>query len=411
VVFWFWFHLVLNLLMLGSDAAWWIVVRRLTTKTVWRVLATVFLGFQFVALLSAMCDLDWTPYVPAAVLVAVMLWHFFGFVFGLSILTLLGAVRGCKWLLRTAAKIRKSPSDHAKLPTAPVTVAQPRRSVLTRREFFGACAALTPPLFTVGSTTVALAQLKSLRVRRFTLSVPTLPRQLNGMTIAHVSDIHVGRITTSRVLRKMVSITNALRTDLVLMTGDLINYEMSDLAEGIALIKSMESRYGLWMIEGNHDLIEDGDEFERRIKASGVPFLMDETAVTNVRGFPVQFFGLRWLIGGGRTQDAIHIAQVRSFVMQRQADAFPILLAHHPHAFDAAAKAGLPLTLAGHTHGGQLMLDSQHGVGSAFFRYWSGLYTRGNSQMIVSNGVGNWFPIRINAPAEIVHITLRCADV
>jgi len=95
-------------------------------------------------------------------------------------------------------------------------------------------------------------------------------------------------------------------------------------------------------------------------------------------------------------------------MQHRQAEAFPVLLAHHPHAFDAAVKADLPLTLAGHTHGGQWMLDSQHGVGSALFRYWSGLYTRGRSQMIVSNGVGNWLPVRINAPAEIVHLTLRC---
>ncbi len=93
----------------------------------------------------------------------------------------------------------------------------------------------------------------------------------------------------------------------------------------------------------------------------------------------------------------------------RQPDAFPILLAHHPHAFDAAVKADLPLTLAGHTHDGQMMLNRQYGTGPVLFRYWSGLYTRGRSQMIVSNGVGNMFPVRINAPAEIVHITLRCA--
>jgi uncharacterized protein len=400
---------MLNLLMLASDAAWWLAVRRLTKKAVWRTLATAFFGSQLVALLSLMCDLNWTPYVPEAVLVAVILWHFFGFAFGLGILMFLGGVRACGWLVQLVSA-RKIRHDRIALPADPVALPPPTSSALTRREFFGACAAIAPPLFTIGSTAVALAQLKNLRVRRFTLSIPTLPRQLNGVTIAHVSDIHVGRITTSRVLREMVNITNALQTDLVLMTGDLIDYEMSDLSEGISLIKAMESRHGLWTIEGNHDLIEDGGEFERRIKASGIPFLTDETAIATVRGFPVQFFGLRWLVGGGRTQDAIHTEQVRSFMRQREADAFPVLLAHHPHAFDAAAKAGLPLTLAGHTHGGQLMLDSQHGVGSAFFRYWSGLYTRGNSQMIVSNGVGNWFPIRINAPAEIVHITLRCAN-
>ena len=53
---------------------------------------------------------------------------------------------------------------------------------------------------------------------------------------------------------------------------------------------------------------------------------------------------------------------LRELMKQRQPDAFPILLAHHPHAFDAAVEADLPLTLSGHTHGGQLMFDSQHGV-------------------------------------------------
>ncbi|HEY2107112.1 MAG TPA: hypothetical protein VGH29_15040, partial [Candidatus Binataceae bacterium] len=72
----------------------------------------------------------------------------------------------------------------------------------------------------------------------------------------------------------------------------------------------------------------------------------------------------------------------------------------------AAAAASLPLTLSGHTHGGQLMWNERAGFGPALFRYWSGLYTRGASKLIVSNGVGNWFPLRTNAPAEIVHLTL-----
>lgn len=92
---------------------------------------------------------------------------------------------------------------------------------------------------------------------------------------------------------------------------------------------------------------------------------------------------------------------------QRRPEAFPILLAHHPHAFDYAEN--IPLTLAGHTHGGQLMLTEQIGFGPAMFRYWSGLYQRGNRSLVVSNGVGNWFPLRVQAPAEVVHITLRPA--
>jgi predicted MPP superfamily phosphohydrolase len=137
--------------------------------------------------------------------------------------------------------------------------------------------------------------------------------------------------------------------------------------------------------------------------------LVNESAVATVRGYPVQLFGLGWLDSGSRQRDRLTRLQLRDLMKQRHPDAFPILMAHHPHAFDAACEVNLPLTLSGHTHGGQWMLDRGHGVGPVMFRYWSGLYARGGSQLIVSNGVGNVFPIRINAPAEIVHITLRCA--
>jgi predicted MPP superfamily phosphohydrolase len=171
----------------------------------------------------------------------------------------------------------------------------------------------------------------------------------------------------------------------------------------------MESGFGIAIIEGNHDLIENPRKFETRVRASGIPFLLDESMIVDVRGFPLQLFGLSWTRVYGKGRDAAIAAAVNKLLTQREPNAFPILLAHHPHAFDAAADAQLPLTLSGHTHGGQLMLNEQLGFGPAMFRYWSGLYERGTSKLIVSNGVGNWYPLRMNAPAEIVHLTLRRA--
>src|SRR5690606_5613321 len=106
------------------------------------------------------------------------------------------------------------------------------------------------------------------------------------------------------------------------------------------------------------------------------------------------------------SEDAI-AASMEELLRLRDPDAFPILLAHHPHAFDPAADAGLPLVFAGHTHGGQLMVNANFGFGPAMFRYWSGIYRKENSTLVVSNGVGNWFPLRTAAPAEILHLTLR----
>jgi predicted MPP superfamily phosphohydrolase len=252
-------------------------------------------------------------------------------------------------------------------------------------------------------------QLNQVRVRRFVLPIPNLPGNLDGMTIAQVSDMHVGRFTKGEVLEKTVRLVNDLRADLVLLTGDLINDALADLDAGLEFTRRMEARFGVVIIEGNHDLIENPREFESRVRASGIPFLLDESTIVDVRGVPVQLLGLRWTRVYGEGRDAAIGAEVRKLLTQRNSDAFPILLAHHPHAFDAAADAQMPLTLSGHTHGGQLMLNEQLGFGPALFRYWSGLYERGASKLIVSNGVGNWFPLRVNAPAEIVHLTLRRA--
>jgi len=411
----YWVHVTGTTVALALDALWWVIAMRLATRTLWRVLVSVFMAVQMAAAANeligrlGMGGVDLALILPKAAFTAVYIWHYFG----LPALLLLGLI----WAGARVMPYKRKSGPSQNVPTGSPTPKRPcppepwRRSKqpLTRRQFVGACAALAPPLFTVGLTGFALPQLDSFRVRKFTLGIAGLPRALDGMTIAHVSDIHVGPWTCGRVLRAMVAATNQLRADAVVVTGDLINFELADLSEAIGLVKAMEGRYGLWMIEGNHDLFESQMEFERRVKAAGLPLLLDESVVAMIRGYPVQLLGLRWMDGRGRDRDRLTALQMGALMQQRQADAFPIILAHHPHAFDAAVEAGLPLTLSGHTHGGQLMLDSRFGVGPALFRYWSGHYQHGRSQMIVSNGVGNMFPLRVNAPAEIVHITLRCA--
>lgn len=379
------------------DVVWWLVAMRLVRKTVWRVLVCVFMAAQLSAALMVAAGTDLSLYIPTPALVAVVVWHFFG----LTLFTGLGVLWACVRLIQR----RRAPVQ------MPAPAALQVENPISRRNFIGACAALAPPLFTFGITGIAQSQLDHFRLRRFTLSLPSLPKPLDGLTIAHVSDIHVGQWTHGPVLKKIVNTTNSLNADLVVVTGDLIDYELSDLSAAIDLVKQMDSRCGLCMIEGNHDLIENGGEFEERVRRSGLSLLLDESVFYNVRCYPVQMLGLRWMDGVGSRGDDVTSWQVRELVKQRRPDAFPIFLAHHPNVFDAAIENGLPLTLSGHTHGGQIMLDKNIGVGPALFRYWSGFYKRGESQLIVSNGVGNTFPIRINAPAELVHITLRCGTV
>jgi len=391
----FWISLAILGLMIALDVVWWVLARRLTKRRGWRIFISFFMVLQLAALLSILGGRE-------AVIVAVNLWHHMGLALVLVILLALGVLRLYAWLVRTRIRLTGISG-----PPAMSIPASTDPKALSRREFIGTAAAVAPALFTIGLTSVATAQLNHFRVRRLVLSLPTLPRALDGVTIAHVSDIHVGPFTNGRVLRELVKTTNALEADLVLMTGDLINYELSDLDEGISLIKQMPGRYGQWMIEGNHDLFDDGAEFERRVKASGVPFLRDTTAVTLVRDHPVQFLGLGWRDDNSAQALQTNRRLLRQLLKQKPPGAFPILLAHHPHGFDAAVAANLPLTLSGHTHGGYMMLNRHIGIGPMLFRYWSGLYQRGQSQLVVANGVGNSFPLRINAPAEIIHLTLR----
>ena len=176
-------------------------------------------------------------------------------------------------------------------------------------------------------------------------------------------------------------------------------------------MRAMDAPGGVWMCEGNHDLFDGHAKFERRMLAAGLNLLLNEQRGIRIRGVDVQLLGQRWG-EPGVTRDAMLLEHGATVAKMLDQDRFSILLAHHPHAFDPARSAGIDLTLAGHTHGGQLNIWPGIGVASLSFDYVSGLYRRPgaggkSAACMVSNGVGNWFPLRVNAPAEIVEITLR----
>jgi predicted MPP superfamily phosphohydrolase len=281
---------------------------------------------------------------------------------------------------------------------------------ITRRQALTTAAVAVPPIVAITAMMRAMPQLEEFRLRRMQLRIADLPKKLDGLRIAHISDLHVGRYTRPGVLARLVSAVNQLQADLVLFTGDLIDYSLDDLPLGIDTLRGMNPGSGMFLIEGNHDLIQDPDEFDNRVRDAGQRLLIDEAMTIEARGERVQLLGARW---GAATGDRRKISpralteSVEKLAAMRDPQAFPILMVHHPNAFDAAATAGFPLVLSGHTHGGQIMLSKSIGFGPMFYRYWSGWYEKENSQIVVNNGIGNWFPLRINAPAEIIEITLR----
>lgn len=394
--------------LLLLDLVWWFTADRLLRKAGFkgrvRILHSLFFGLQLAGLLSVILSRrsELWDQLPKVVTTAVYLWHLLILPLLLPLLVAGAIVALVCWVIR---KVR------TRVPRE-TTPAQTDDAAMSRRAFLASTAAFAPQLFTVGLTAIALRQLEQFRVRRMTIPIRGLPAALDGLTIAHVSDMHAGRFTRSAVLRQMTAAVNDLRSELVLVTGDLINGALHELPEGIDAVRRLDARSGVYMIEGNHDLFPGRAAFESKVKASGIPLLVNETEQLTLRGHPLQLLGLRW--GGpifrrrqGYDDNTIASA-FQELIELRDPEAFPILLAHHPHAFDPAAAARIPLTLSGHTHGGQLMLNADTGFGPLMFRYWSGHYTKGDSHLIVSNGVGNWFPLRTRAPAEIIHLTLQC---
>ena len=350
-------------------------------------LAVLFILLGFVWVLLGRRHLLAVP-LPAEWYALVLLW-------GLIFLPLLGVPMMVVWSLGSIVRriFGKKSIPH-----------DPAVQRWTRREWLAGGLVSMPVWATFGTTAFSLPRLTRFRVRELTVSIKELPTALDGMRIAHVTDTHVGKFTRGAVLDEIVAATNRLEADLVLFTGDLIDNTLDDLPLAVRMLQRLRSGSGLFVIEGNHDLFEDPAGFEKGVRAGGLAMLRNEAATVTVRGVPVQILGIVWNHAAAQmNRDVDQVAALRDPA------AFPILLAHHPHAFDRAADLGFPLTLAGHTHGGQLMLTPEFGAGPAMFRYWSGLYQKLSSALVVSNGTGNWFPLRVNAPAEIIHLTLRRA--
>jgi uncharacterized protein len=388
-----------------ADSLWWLLADRLARRSrhalAWRLFIGLFMGGQIALLVwllsgrvAAAFSLDRPPQFLSA---AAYLWHLLMLPASWALVAIIGLLFWAwRWQRRLGRWIAAQPDSSSPAVATGETA--------TRRQFLGMMTTATPVLLTGAGVAYSQKQLREFRIRPMDVALPDLPPELEGLRIALVSDLHVGTFTHGQTVKRVVEATSRLDADLVLLPGDLINNALADLSDGLDAVSNMQSRHGAYLCVGNHDLFEDGVEFIRRVKAR-VPLLVNESRIVPIRGQRVQLLGLSW------NRDEILIADsVRQLARQIAPGAFPILLAHHPHAFDAAADVGIPLTVSGHTHGGQLMLSDSVGFGPLMYRYWSGLYrkpTHNGASLVVSNGVGNWFPIRSRAPAEIIELTLR----
>lgn len=274
-------------------------------------------------------------------------------------------------------------------------------------------AVATAPMAILGGSVLAWRDQAAFVVRRHDVPAPWLPDRLRGLTISHVSDLHVGRLFRPDMLPRVVDAVNALNSDLLLITGDIVDNSNALLPPALDAIGHMRHRYGCFLCIGNHDEIDDRAEFIRQVRER-FDLLINRRRSLAIGGERITIAGVDYAGSHEpRGERPGHRRDVQATLANydKQVEGPMIALAHHPHTWDALRDGGVPLTLSGHTHGGQLMFAPpgsgfDRGAGELLFRYIRGFFGDDRSRLFVNSGVGNWFPVRINAPAEIVQLRL-----
>jgi hypothetical protein len=241
-----------------------------------------------------------------------------------------------------------------------------------------------------------------LRIERVPIAIDSLPRELDGFRIALISDLHTGLYTRRSRLEAIFTSAAAQKPDVILLAGDNVDDDPVFTNKLLAATGVVDPRMPLIAVLGNHEMYGQPLEVIQRLRGSRIHLLVNEgTAVKGV-----------WIAGisdfAARTPQ---LAPDVDAALRGRNAAFPILLAHQPKAFAEAIKRRLPVTLCGHSHGGQFAFRPLHwSLAGVFLPYHMGLYRRGASQLYVNTGTGYWlFPWRfgIGISPEITVIELR----
>jgi predicted MPP superfamily phosphohydrolase len=246
-------------------------------------------------------------------------------------------------------------------------------------------------------------QILQIHAQRKTLHLPRLPLELNGLKIAHLSDLHMTGQLRREFFERAIEKTNQWGADVVAVTGDIV--DKAFCIEWIPqLLGQLTCKHGRFFVLGNHDKRVPLDRLRETMQASGYTDLGGRTHVVEVNGCPLLLAGneLPWI--GPAPQG---VAQRKT---ELPANHFSVLLAHTPDQIVWSRQQGFDLMLAGHTHGGQIRLPligpvispSRYGV-----KYAGGLFDEPPTLMHVSRGLSALHPLRFRCPPEITLLELR----
>jgi predicted MPP superfamily phosphohydrolase len=279
-------------------------------------------------------------------------------------------------------------------PPPPAGGADPGRRLLLARGM--AVAAGVTSVATVGygvSQAIGPPQLD-----RVTVPLAKLPRQLDGLRIALVSDIHLGPLLGRAHTRRIVDTINGVGADLVAVVGDLVDGSVAELGPAAEPLADLRSRYGSFFVTGNHEYFSGYEAWIAEVDELGLRVLQNERV--QIEGLDLA--GVNDITGG----EYQHGPDFEKALGDRDPARPVVLLAHQPVQVAEAAKHGVDLQLSGHTHGGQIQpFGALVAVEQPVV---SGLGTIDGTQVYVTNGAGFWGPpVRVGAPPQISVIELR----
>ena len=263
-------------------------------------------------------------------------------------------------------------------------------------------------------------------IERVDVPVANLPPQLDGLRIAQLSDIHIGDYMPPREIARAVDMANSLHPDISFVTGDFISGVGDPLDVCITELSRLRAPLGVWGCNGNHEIYAGAeDDAERLFREKGMRLLRAASAVVEHNGGRFNLLGVDYQ-RDHMTSEGDHpgpMLQEIEHLIRR--DMPNVLLSHNPNSFHRAAEMGIELSLAGHTHGGQVRFEIvDHSVSPArlITPFVAGLYhlpmpfsapaSNGaqKAALYVNRGLGTLgFPVRIGVPPEITLLTLRRA--
>lgn len=284
----------------------------------------------------------------------------------------------------------------------------------SRRYFFKTATALAGAGPFLGAVYGFAAERLHYQVHRVEIPLPNLPAGLEGMKIVQISDIHLSGYMPRAQVRRAVDMANDLRADLALVTGDFITGAGDPIADCIEEVQRLRAPLGVWGCNGNHEVYARAEDMAQFLFAqAGMKLLRQENAQLDFHGAAFNLIGVDYqrerTAGGRRMQMLQHVEPLA------RRDIPNILLSHNPNAFNRAAELGIELTLAGHTHGGQIQVEIlDHRLSPARFitDYVAGLYQRpmfapapndraSSPRTVFETDHGSLFPNRSSAMASI----------